>query len=197
MRRLRTILVLARHTGRRESAICNLRASDLLLTPERMRGALAAEGMDERLAEHMPHGAIRWAAEHDKQGLLFITPISAETRRELDRYIRQHPRMGNVPLFPAPGPRRKKGAPPRSGLEKPVSRETAARWLLRAEKAAELPKLTGGVFHPYRRLFASERRHLPDLDVATAAGWKDPATMRRAYQQTDPAAVLRAVNHGI
>ena len=57
------------------------------------------------------------------------------------------------------------------------------------------PKLVGGVFHPFRRLFASERRHLPDIDVAAAAGWKDPETMRRAYQRTDAAGILQAVQN--
>ena len=53
----------------------------------------------------------------------------------------------------------------------------------------------GGVFHPYRRLFASERRHLPDVDVAAAAGWKDPATMKKSYQHTDSKGVLDAVRN--
>jgi len=33
------------------------------------------------------------------------------------------------------------------------------------------------------------------VDVAAAAGWKDPATMRESYQQTDPAGVLDAVRN--
>ena len=74
-----------------------------------------------------------------------------------------------------------------------IRRETAATWLVKAERLAGLPKMKGGVYHPYRRLFASERRHLPDLDVAAAAGWADPATMKRAYQRTDAASVLQAV----
>jgi hypothetical protein len=182
--RLRAITALARFTGRRESAICNLRASDLLLSGNRVRATLAAEGMDERLAEHMPHGAIRWAAEHDKQGLLFVTALSADARAELDRYRRLSPRMGDVPLFPAP-----------RDASKAVRRETVAKWLLKAEKDAGLPKIRGGVFHPYRRLFASERRHLPDVDVAAAAGWSDPATMKKSYQRADAAGILSAVQN--
>ena len=180
--RLRCILSLARFTGRREAAICKLWASDVLLSEDRIRATLAAEGMDERLAEHMPHGALRWRAETDKQGLLFVTPISADTRAELDIYLRGSPRVGDVPLFPAP-----------RDPSKPIRRETAAKWLLRAERLAGQPKVKGGVFHPYRRLFASERRGLPDVDVAAAAGWKDPATMKKSYQQADAAGVLSAV----
>jgi hypothetical protein len=38
--RLRCILARARYTARRENAICQLRASDLLLSPDRVRAAL-------------------------------------------------------------------------------------------------------------------------------------------------------------
>ncbi|HUP49168.1 MAG TPA: hypothetical protein VNA04_10305 [Thermoanaerobaculia bacterium] len=52
----------------------------------------------------------------------------------------------------------------------PIDRRLVTRWLLRAEAAAELPKLEQGCWHAYRRLWAVERKHLPDVDVA-AAGW--------------------------
>jgi hypothetical protein len=71
----------------------------------------------------------------------------------------------------------------------------AARWLVRAKKLAEVSKLTGGIFHPYRRLWASERKHLSDIDVARAGGWKSTKTLA-TYQQSDPAAVLTAVVNG-
>ncbi|MDO8500452.1 MAG: hypothetical protein Q7S20_01255 [Gemmatimonadaceae bacterium] len=182
--RLRLILSLARYTGRRESAIIHLRASDVMLSTERIAKALATAGMDERLAEHMPYGAIRWSAESDKQGVLHITPISAATKTEIERYLLLNPRLGDVPLFPGP----KDGA-------LPISRVVAARWLLKAEVLAEVAKLTGGTFHPYRRLWASERRHLADVDVARAGGWKSTKTLS-IYQQSDPAAVLAAVMNG-
>ena len=183
--RLGCILTLARFTGRRESAICAIRASDLLLSEERIAAALADAGKDERLVEHMPHGAIRWAAESDKQGVLFVSPISEDTRAALDTYRRQSPRMGDVPLFPAP-----------KDPAKPIRRETAAMWLVKAEKLAQLPKLTGGVFHCYRRLWATERKHLPSHDVAAAGGWTDTQALTLIYQHADPAGVLAAVNGG-
>ena len=102
------------------------------------------------------------------------------------------PCMGDVPLFPAPGSIRKE-APSLQGPERPISRHLAAKWLLRAEALAELPKLDRGTFHPYRRLWASERKGLPDVDVAHAAGWKDTRAMKVSYQQADPATVLRVV----
>jgi integrase len=182
--RLRCLLALARFTGRRESALCAIRASDLLLSAERVRVALASAGMDERLTDHMPHGAIRWAAESDKEGFLFISPINRSAREALEAYLRQYPCVGDVPLFPAPGK-------PHS----PIGRERAAKWLLRAEKLASQPKLVGGVFHPYRRLWATERKDLPDVDVAQAGGWRDTRALKNSYQQADPETVLRVVEH--
>lgn len=182
MGRLRCLLALARYTGRRESAICQLRASDILLSGDQVRASLAAEGMDERLAEHMPNGAIRWSASTDKAGLRFVAALGRDARAAVDAYLRRNPRMGDVPLFPAPGD----GA-------KPLRKETASSWLMRAEALAKLPKLERGAFHAYRRLWASERKHLPDVDVAAAGGWKDPQTMKASYQQADGATMLRVI----
>lgn len=69
----------------------------------------------------------------------------------------------------------------------------AALLLRRAEDRAELPHLERGGFHPYRRLFAVERKHLPD--VARAGGWRDLATMKRSYQQPDPVTTLQAIEN--
>ena len=99
-------------------------------------------------------------------------------------YLSQNPRMGDVPLFPSPG----KPA-------EPVSRHTAANWLLRAEGLAGLPKLNRGTFHPYRRLWANERKGLSEIDVAHAAGWKNPRAMKLSYQKADPKTVLAVVEH--
>jgi hypothetical protein len=138
-----------------------------------VRAALAEAGLNEAHADGMPHGAIRWCEDTDKVGLRFVTAIGPEVRAELDLYLRRNPRMGDVPLFPAPGRKRRKGAPPPKHPEKPISRDCTSLWLLRAERLAGLPKLRGGVFHPYRRLWAIERRHLPPTDVAEAGGWGD------------------------
>jgi hypothetical protein len=39
----------------------------------------------------------------------------------------------------------------------------------------------------------SERKHLPDVDVAKAGGWRSINTMKRSYQLADDAGVLEAV----
>ena len=185
--RLRCILALARFTGRRESAVCALRASDLLLTEAAVRERLASSGLDEATRDEngdelYPDGAVYWSPESDKQGLLHITALSPDARREVDRYRGKSARVGDVPLFPAD-----------EDPSEPVRRDVAARWLLKAEKAAKLPKLKGGVFHPYRRLWATERQHLSDVAVASAGGWSDTRALKMSYQQATPADVLKAV----
>ena len=131
-------------------------------------------------------------------GLMFISPISAPTRTAIDAYLGGNPRVGQVPLFPAPGTIRKerRGEESKPVPEKSVSRHLATKWLLKAEGLAGLPKLERGTLHPYRRLWATERKSFPDVDVAHAAGWKDTRAMKVSYQQADPATVLRVVEGG-
>lgn len=183
--RLRCALALARHTGRRESAIMSLWANDVLRSPEDIRAALAGLGQDERRADLWPNGAIRWRGEADKGGRDLVAPLSKASREELDRYLRAHPRLGEAWLFPAP-----------KNHTKHLRRDLAGRWLLRAEAAAELPKLAGGRWHPYRRLWATERKDMPDADVAAAGGWKDTRALKLSYQQSDPETMLRVVEAG-
>ena len=132
----------------------------------------------------MPNGAIRWRPETDKQGYEDIAPLSAMARGALDRYLRAHPKVGDAWLFPS-----------RTKPDRPMRKLDASYYLRRAEDAAELPHLERGGFHAYRRLFAVERKHLPDVDVARAGGWRDLATMKRSYQQPDPATTLRAIEN--
>jgi integrase len=176
---------LVRYTGHRESALCHLKASNLLLEPTAIRRALAEMGADEGRVEHMPLGAIRWRSETDKEGIHQILPMSEHAREAVDLYLSQNPRLGEAWLFPSP----KDGT-------KPIRRDLAGKWLLKAEKLLELPKLRGGVWHPYRRLWATERKHLPDADVAAAGGWRDTRALKLSYQQSDLKTVLQVVNAG-
>ena len=183
--RMRCMLALARYTGRRESAICQLHASDILRHPAAMRAALASQGMDESRAEHWEHGAIRWRATFDKQGYDTLAPLSERARMELDAYMVKNPRLGDAWLFPSP---RKDVGPFRA--------DVASKWLLKAEKLAGLPKLRGGIWHPYRRLWATERKNLPDADVAAAGGWRDTRALKLSYQHADAATMKAVVEAG-
>ena len=170
--RIRGMLAIARYSGRRINSICSLMASDVLWTGDAVTAALAALGPDVRLAEHYPHGALRWSEEADKIGQAWITPISPDRRTELELYRTRRPAIGDAPLFPAP-----------KKPEEPFDSDLAGKWLVRAEKLAGLPKLAGGRWHPYRRLFATELAHVPAAAAALLGGWKNPATMQRLYQQ--------------
>ncbi len=182
--RLACVLALARYTGRRINAIVSLRTTDLLLSQETLERTLVSTGQDPALVRYMPNGAIRWRAELDKQGFEDITALSREARTALDVYLRANPSLGDMPVFPV-----------RAGSERPWNKMMALYYLRRAEGAAGLPRLERGGFHSYRRLWASERKHLPDVDVAKAGGWRDLATMKRSYQHADPATVLRAIEN--
>jgi hypothetical protein len=61
--------------------------------------------------------------------------------------------------------------------------------------SAKLPKFDRGLWHPYRRAWASSRKHLPDVDVAKGGGWRDLATMKQSYQQADGATTLKAIEN--
>ena len=51
----------------------------------------------------------------------------------------------------------------------------------------------GGLWHPWRRKWATERKDLPVKDVAAAGSWSDTETLLRSYQQADKATVTRVV----
>lgn len=56
-----------------------------------------------------------------------------------------------------------------------------SRRLRAAYERAGLKPLSGGLWHPFRRKFATERKHLPLPDVAVAGGWKEPRTLLECY----------------
>jgi hypothetical protein len=53
------------------------------------------------------------------------------------------------------------------------------------ELMAQLEPLPGGAWHPFRRQWATERKHLSPKDVAAVGGWVDTTTLQRCYQVAD------------
>ena len=153
---LRPLIVLARRTGRRLSAILNLRWDDVDLTK----------------------GMIRWRAEHDKVRRTWMVPMHPEVHAELLRLRKMQGAIGNTLLFPHPKQERRPG--------QAVSRHLAAWWLKEAFRRGKLPKPDGSLWHTFRRVWATERKHLPPNDVAAAGGWLDTGTLQQCYQQCDP-----------
>lgn len=74
--------------------------------------------------------------------------------------------------------------------------ELASAWLREAEKLAGLEPQRRTLWHAYRRLWASARKHLPVKDVAAAGGWKTTFVLQEIYQQPDDETLLRVVTGG-
>ncbi|MCH7533904.1 MAG: site-specific integrase [Gemmatimonadetes bacterium] len=163
---LSEVLDIVNGTGRRLSAVCSLRFDDL----------------DLRLRDGCPHGSIRWRADTDKSGIERIVPMDPRVRTAIDRILRERPGVGSAPLFPKP-----------TDPGVPMTRHLAAKWLQKAEVLAGLEPHKGSLWHAYRRKWATERKHLPDVDVAEAGGWKTTETLKTAYQQADPETILCVV----
>lgn len=51
----------------------------------------------------------------------------------------------------------------------------------------------GTLWHAYRRKWATERKHLPEVDVAKAGGWASLESLKTAYQQADQGIMLLVV----
>ena len=131
-----------------------------------------------------PYGAIRWPATTDKAGKEATVPLNSLGRGAVDRIIQERPTLGNAPLFPAP-----------ADLRKPVSRHLADKWLRQAETLADLEPQEGGLWHPYRRMWATARKDLPSQDVALAGGWATVRMVEEVYTQADEHTTLGVVLH--
>jgi integrase len=160
-----SFLDLVEALGWRVSAICQLRASDI----------------DRTTADVAPHGRVFKRGETDKEHVEMWVPLSESARAAFDAIRDQNAAIGDRPLFPSV----------RRGEDGHAWTRYHARALLeRAEKRADLAPLDGGDFHPYRRKWATERKHQPTKDVAAAGGWRDLRSLEQAYQQVDPATLL-------
>ncbi len=161
-RLLKPALVLAEGTGRRISAVRNLRWADI----------------------DVEAGAIRWRAEHDKKGYEQVVPMSEPVSRTLIALQQMRQSIGNTPVLPAP-----------RDPTRPCSRYLLDAWLRRAHRKAGVEPRPGGLWHPIRRKWVTERKGYPLKDVAAAGGWRDEQTVLRAYQQADAETVRQVVLH--
>lgn len=155
-------------TGRRIGAVCSLRYEDLELEP----------------TPAAPWGAIVWPEDTDKVGKRWRCPISEDVRQALEAALTKRPHVGSGPLFPRPRDRKK-----------PVPYHVISQWLREAEGLASVEPQGQTLWHAYRRLWASARKDLPDVDVAQAGGWASLAALKSAYQQPDDETMLRVVTH--
>ena len=129
-------------------------------------------------------GTIRWRAENDKKGYEQVVPMSTEVR---DALLARRESSGaglDAPIFPRP-----------QCQTEPCSRHLLDRWLRRAYDMASLQPQPGGLWHPLRRKWVTERKGYPVKDLAAAGGWRDEQTMLRSYQQADADTVRQIVLH--
>jgi hypothetical protein len=122
-----------------------------------------------------PTASFRWRAEEDKVGReWWAPPVTPEVSAELEALRRERPGVGEALLFPSP-----------NDSTRPVSVQIARDWLRHAENLADLEALPGGAWHPFRRRWATERKHLSPKDVAAVGGWVDTTTLQKCYQVAD------------
>lgn len=162
------LLLVAGETGRRISAILALRWSDWR----------PSEGT---------HGFLRWRAASDKLRKDWDVPVSAavETELRLERERCGAAESSDDLIFPS--------------LNNPavaVDVSVVTGWLRQAEKLAGLTPLDRGAWHPFRRMWACQRKHLPVRDVATAGGWKDVTVLQGVYQAADQETLEAVVSGG-
>ena len=121
---------------------------------------------------------IRWRAQFDKKRRESVVPMTEDLADEIKDFRRRLGAIGGW-VFPR-----------QSDGSQPMDRYLFNRWLNVAERHAELPKLDFGTWHPYRRMWATARAHLPRKQVAVAGGWRDTETLERCYQQPDKQSLL-------
>jgi integrase len=124
-------------------------------------------------------GSIRWRAEFDKKGKEWLIPYPPEFMASL--------RTFQEVLGAAEG---RMFAGERFSSQ-PMDRHLFDKWLAHVERQEGLRKLKGGLWHPYRRKWATERKDWPVTDVAAAGGWTDTDTLLKCYQQPERATLLR------
>ena len=165
---LSELLDLAHATGRRISAICQLRYEDLRL---------------EKTSEQ-PFGAIRWPGDTEKEGREWTSPLNPIARSAIDRVLVERPGIGAAPMFPRP-----------TNGDKAIRYELASDWLRKPEVLVGVEPHDGRLWHAYRAGWATSRKTLPVQDVADAGGWRSNQIVRDLYQQADRSTILKAVLH--
>jgi integrase len=125
---------------------------------------------------------IRWRAEADKKGQEWVVPMPPDLAEELRSFRRRLGAVGGLVFGADRNP------------DVPMDRHLFDKWLSVAERTAKVPKLDGGLWHPYRRKWATERKHHSLKDVAAAGGWKDTETLLRCYQAPDSETLLAVMS---
>jgi integrase len=128
-------------------------------------------------------GKIQFSAAADKQRRESEVPLPEPLLAELRAFrVALGGAFGGL-MFPSEKDR-----------EVAIRRDVFDKWLRKAQEHAGLAPLNGGLWHPYRRAWATTRKHYPLVDVAQAGGWKDTSTLLRCYMQADSDTILAVMS---
>ena len=125
---------------------------------------------------------ITFRAEFDKRGRDRVVPIPDALAKELWDFKVKLWSVGNGWLFPC------------AEKDAPWPREIFGELYDRAERHANVPHVKGGRFHAFRRKWATERKHMPLVDVMAAGGWRDPGTVYTSYQHATTDGMLEVMS---
>lgn len=125
--------------------------------------------------------SILWRAEFDKRHREQLVPIPAALAAEIRAVRARLGTVGDGWVFR------------QATKDAPWAPAQCQDYLRQAEAAAGVEKLHGGLWHAYRRKWATERKELPLKDVAAAGGWKDVTTLLTCYQHADEATMLKVM----
>lgn len=125
--------------------------------------------------------AIHWRAEFDKRHREQLVPIPETLAAEIRASQARPGIVGDGWIFK------------QVSKDAPWAPAQCQDYLRQAEAAAGVEKLDGGLWHAYRRKWATERKELPLKDVAAAGGWKDVTTLLTCYQHADEATMLKVM----
>jgi integrase len=140
------LLDIAWHTGHRIGAILELRW----------------EHVSFEQTTSGPHGTIRWYAgkTSDRKKHDHTLPMNEKARAALLAWRKQVRTIPAGWVFASDDGRQ------------PLAKWGPKKWMRKAETLAKLPHLKQGIWHPFRRGWATARKHMPLQDVA-AGGWVD------------------------
>lgn len=143
-----------------------------------------------RLAPNKLPGQQLRSQRSQRRALLPFARGMAQSHRRAHR-----PPLVVRPQNRAPAVRRSAHGPPARAADQPVTRHLAAWWLKRAYELARIEQPRGSLWHVFRRVWATERKHLPPKDVAAAGGWSDIGTLLSVYQQVDEETLREVVDY--
>jgi integrase len=125
--------------------------------------------------------SIRWRAEFDKKRKEQVVPIPDALAEEIRAARVRLAAVGDGWVFK------------QAYKDAPWAPAQCQEYLRQAEAAATVEKLEGGLWHAYRRKWATERKDMPLKDVAAAGGWKDVTTLLTCYQHADETTMLKVM----